>query len=1003
MGSYFHVTQLDSSRHLVYLTIIRDCNGVAYSPGIIQFRSDSIQFDQTLTNQNLISDKDITGLNPDCQVGSRCSGGSYIYGLQELVYVDTVDLSGYSNCEWIVSLSTCCRWQKDFSTNPANHYNYARFNKCLSNSTPKFKRSPANLLLYNQDMKLSFAAEDFHDTGDSISYELVDPLEAWNQPVTINFSGYKIPLYLGYPNQSNSLPQGFHLNPATGMVEFRPVQLNSISTIVVKAKEWRKINDTMRVISEVRLDDQFIVVYNAFSGHASGINNTPSIQAPHETFYLCTGDTFRTTITSSDPDSDSTYLTWDTSIQGAIFTTYYGTDSFARGEFVWAPSPSHVRGMPYYVTFSVRDAICPMPATSVKTIAFYVLDSLNAPVIDLGMNIIDSSQKTSFQLNPNAGNINNRPVLWTTTGDGYFANPNAVNTTYTQGTADKSTCSYQLKLEVLNRNYCYGSGGVWEDSILVIKWYDSLHIQGDTALFYGDTQTLRLKTTAPVGQDFWWTTNGDGHFDDSTSATPLYIPGQLDWTRCGGWEIYLHHEKEACAILTDTLSSYRARALSWVQQSQPVVRGDTVFLEAVMDANAPANSRVYWTSQGNGHFGDSTSPKTYYLSGTSDLQSCFYKFEVQDWPLTCFSFYDTLAVTIQNPVFEAGSNLQLFFGDTAQLSALPLANSNYQFGYWSTAGDGHFMDSNAAITEYIPGTNDWANCGTTLYWNEIDQICGGRMDSLKILRVNTFVNAGGDQSLYFNPSLSYTMQGLSDTANGQLAYWSTSGDGSFNDSFDLNAIYTPGTGDLQNCEATLTLTAYPIGSCTVYDEMQIHIQDSAVKILGALVDSMAFDTVYVGIYSMANRANLSWSTNGSGSFVSASTMGVAYVLSASDTNLTNLELIVQNDAPCLTSTDTLRVNPTLKKVLPPNGLEEFEQTYSLYPNPSDGKLHLRTQEGDQIQSIRIYDIHGKEMVLTPHYEDLTYTWDVSGLSKGMYVLVVTDVQGVKQALRFIVR
>lgn len=1003
MGSYFHVTQLDSSRHLVFLTIIRDCNGVAFTSGVLHFSSGNEQFDNTVTSQNLISDKDITGLNPDCQASSRCSGGSYIYGFQELVYVDTIDLSGFSNCDWIVSLTTCCRWQKDFSTNPPPHYNYIAFNRCQFNSTPKFKKSPTNLLAYNQDLKISFAAEDLHEVGDSISYELVDPLESINQPLSINFSGYKIPRYLGHPNQSNSLPQGFHLDPMKGMVEFRPIQLNSVSTIVVTVKEWRKINDTMRVISEIRMDNQFVVVNTNYAGHASGINNTPSIQTPHDAYYLCTGDTFRTTIFSSDPDSDSTYLTWDEGIQGATFTPSYGTDSFARGEFAWAPSPSHIRGMPYYVTFTVRDAICPRPATSSKTIAFYVLDSVNAPVIDLGMNITDSTRKDSIRLTPNVSNLNSRPVLWTTTGDGYFVNPHVLNTTYAQGTGDKSNCSYQLKLEITNKNYCYASGGVWEDSLLVIKRYDSLHIQGDTGLFYGDTQTLRLKTAAPVGQDFWWTTTGDGHFDDSTSVTPLYIPGNLDWTRCGGWEIYLHYEKEACAILTDTLSSYRARALSWVQQSQPVLRGDTVFLEAVLDANANTNSRVYWTSKGNGQFGDSTSPKTYYLSGTSDLQNCFYEFEAQDLPLTCLGFSESLTVPIQNPTFEAGANIQLYFGDSAQLSALPLASPNYQFGYWSTAGDGHFMDSNDAETEYVPGTNDWANCGTTVYWNEYDQVCGGRTDSLQILRVNTNIAAGGDQSLFYHPSISYNLQGLSDTANGQLAYWTTSGDGSFNDSFDLNAIYTPGNGDLQNCEATLTLTAYPIGSCTVFDDMQVHIQDSAVKILSAIVDSMAFDTVYVGIYSVANRANLSWTSNGTGSFVSASSSGVAYVLSAADSALTNLELIVQNDAPCLTSWDTLRVNPTLRKVQPPNGLVERKMYYTLYPNPTEGRLHLATRGSEPIRNVGIYDIHGKEMDLTPQLNDAMYTWDVFGLSKGVYVLVVQNNNGIKSAFRFIVK
>ncbi|MHB1278819.1 MAG: hypothetical protein ACYC1Q_10510 [Bacteroidia bacterium] len=219
-GSYFHISRLDSTRQLVYLTIIRDCNGIAYSPGTIQFRSGNVQFDDTLTNQNLISDKDITGLNPDCQVNSRCNGGSIWYGFQELVYVDTVDLSGYSNCEWIVSMTSCCRpdginmWPP-----PTNHYNYAAFNRCLVNSTPRFKASPNNLFWNNQDMKVSFAVEDKQDAGDSFSYELTPSLEGWNQPTNSTYYYYQIPTYFGTPNQSASLPQGFHLNGQTGLLE----------------------------------------------------------------------------------------------------------------------------------------------------------------------------------------------------------------------------------------------------------------------------------------------------------------------------------------------------------------------------------------------------------------------------------------------------------------------------------------------------------------------------------------------------------------------------------------------------------------------------------------------------------------------------------------------------------------------------------------------------------------------------------------------------------------
>lgn len=54
----------------------------------------------------------------------------------------------------------------------------------------------------------------------------------------------------------------------------------------------------------------------------------------------------------------------------------------------------------------------------------------------------------------------------------------------------------------------------------------------------------------------------------------------------------------------------------------------------------------------------------------------------------------------------------------------------------------------------------------------------------------------------------------------------------------------------------------------------------------------------------------------------------------------------------------------------------------------------------EAEKLNIYNIQGMEIALIPNLENSTYTWDVSGLVMGVYVLLVIDGQGVKQAIKF---
>ncbi|MBI1223008.1 MAG: hypothetical protein GC180_10435 [Bacteroidetes bacterium] len=228
-GARFNAVQMDTGKYVVYFKFIRDCNGIKQDSVSIDYTSGSTSFSHTLDSLHRISVRDITGLNPSCGVLSRCAGGTYPYGMEEQLYVDTVDLTSYSTCEWQITYHACCR-NLGMQSNPVDFYNYMTINKCVYNSTPFFAHDVRNFLAYNVDAKLSYGVMDTMDQGDSFSYELVPALQGLTTSIPYQgYFTYRMPLSCwGYPNYSLPQPQGFHINYRTGIVEFRPIQLNQV-------------------------------------------------------------------------------------------------------------------------------------------------------------------------------------------------------------------------------------------------------------------------------------------------------------------------------------------------------------------------------------------------------------------------------------------------------------------------------------------------------------------------------------------------------------------------------------------------------------------------------------------------------------------------------------------------------------------------------------------------------------------------------------------------------
>ena len=93
------------------------------------------------------------------------------------------------------------------------------------------------------------------------------------------------------------------------------------------------------------------------------------------------------------------------------------------------------------------------------------------------------------------------------------------------------------------------------------------------------------------------------------------------------------------------------------------------------------------------------------------------------------------------------------------------------------------------------------------------------------IQADSTADAGADQSICETD----TVQLAGAATNAASTLWTTGGDGTFDDAGLLNAVYTPGAGDIAAGMVSLTLTANAIGPCSgsVQDTVDVAIHSNA--------------------------------------------------------------------------------------------------------------------------------------------------------------------------------
>jgi len=205
----------------------------------------------------------------------------------------------------------------------------------------------------------------------------------------------------------------------------------------------------------------------------------------------------------------------------------------------------------------------------------------------------------------------------------------------------------------------------------------------------------------------------------------------------------------------------------------------------------------------------------------------------------------------------------------------------------------------------VPGTGNAISFGIQL-WGDftvkaVNQLsnCSIFMPGMLQISIPPQVNAGADVTICAN-QIAFLNATVS---NGGASLWSTTGDGSFNNTSSLNAVYTPGATDIAAGTVSLLLTVDGTGTCAsiqVTDTIIVTIDPVATVNAGGNIDVCTPSDYTISGATATNYNTITWSTSGTGSFINGNTISPTYVPSAADlaAGSVNLSVLVTGNLPC---------------------------------------------------------------------------------------------------------
>ena len=342
-----------------------------------------------------------------------------------------------------------------------------------------------------------------------------------------------------------------------------------------------------------------------------------------------------------------------------------------------------------------------------------------------------------------------------------------------------------------------------------------------------------LGTVAPYGS---WSTSGTGTFDNAFSLNANYTPSNADViNKSVVLTLTSIDPVGPCLAVTDQLTVVlnKAPTVNAGADQNVCILSNTVNLNGSIGGSAGSSN---WTSLGTGSFNNSSLSNAVYSPSNIDRSAGFVKLVLTtDNPSgPCIEVRDTLQINFNSvSSINAGANQTICATDNITL----LSNTSAIGGTlnWTSSGNGIFYNRNSLTPTYLPGSNDVSIGSVNLIVTNtnINNSCDNATDSM-VLTINSsaIVNAGADISVCKNNNSIKLLGSIAGSSSS--ASWKSTGTGVFNDTNDLNAVYTFGLADKAAGFVKLALRSNnPTGPCNaVSDTLDITFNPLAIANAG---------------------------------------------------------------------------------------------------------------------------------------------------------------------------
>ncbi len=492
-------------------------------------------------------------------------------------------------------------------------------------------------------------------------------------------------------------------------------------------------------------------------------------------------------------------------------------------------------------------------------------------------------------------------LMWTTSGNGTFADASDPKTTYTIGSEDFSTGTF---VNLLLSGSGFPPCGTVDDVVVIHSIFVDPGPNQEVCYEIGSTPTFSLNGSingpSPSGT---WSTSGDGSFSDATMLNTVYTPGTNDLSS-GSVSLTLTSDDHVGCIggsnIVDlTMSEQISIEAGEEQVLCGLVPGAVIQLDGTVSGNADL---LMWTTSGNGTFADASDPKTTYTIGSEDFSTgTFVNLLLSGSGFPPCGTVDDVVV-IHSIFVDPGPNQEVCYeiGSTPTFSLNGSINGPSPSGTWSTSGDGSFSDATMLNTVYTPGTNDLSSGSVSLTLTSDDHVgCIGGSNIVDLtMSEQISIEAGEEQVLCgLVPGAVIQLDGTV-SGNADLLMWATSGNGTFADASDPKTTYTIGSEDFSTGTfVNLLLSGSGFPPCgTVDDVVVIH----SIFVDPGPNQEVCYEIGSTPTFSLNGSINGpspsgTWSTSGDGSFSDATMLNTVYTPGTNDLSSGSVSLTLTSD------------------------------------------------------------------------------------------------------------